>query len=215
MADPATTPSGAASVELRPKSSPLGAFVAVVCLTLFWNGLVSVFVWHGIAAARTGDHDGFILLFLLPFVLIGLGLIYAVARQFLVLFNPRLHMTLTPGELTLGRSAYLQWRLGSGGKGVRRVKITLQGREERDTWSGKNHRTWTETFLTLPVADSAESAEIEAGGSASFVPPARNQPSLREQDHRIIWVIHAHCDIAGWPDSDDDYEVVVRAGTSG
>jgi hypothetical protein len=201
-----------ASAELRPAATPLGAFLVLTLVALFWNGLISVFVWQAFAGAEAGRPDGCVTLFLLPFVLVGLFLIFAVVRQFLVLFNPRLHITLMPGELTLGESGYLQWRLGSGGKGVRRVTIALEGRKETTTtYRTRSAQTLRETFLTLPVVDSSQPVEIEAGGSASFAVPTGHPPSLQADPDRIIWALKAHCDIAWWPDSDDEYVVVVRS----
>jgi hypothetical protein len=76
--------------------TPLGAFFGLTLVALFWNGIVSVFLWQVVASWRQGQPNGCLTAFLIPFVLVGLGLIYAVGRQFLVLFNPRPHITLTP-----------------------------------------------------------------------------------------------------------------------
>ena len=87
----------------RPSSAgrdSAGRVLGLTLLALFWNGIVSVFVWQAVHSWRQGQPDGCLTVFLIPFVLVGLGLIFAVVRQFLVLFNPRLHITLMPGELT-------------------------------------------------------------------------------------------------------------------
>jgi hypothetical protein len=200
----------ATSGELRPAATPLGALLGLILFALFWNGILSVFVWMDLQSRREGHLSVFLTLFLVPFVLVGLGLIFAVGRQLLKLFNPRPHLTLTPRELTPGGTAYLEWKLGSGGGGVRRVKITFEGRKESRSQSGRNTYSDRETFLTVPVVDSTQPLEIAAGGSASFTVPAGAVPSFRSQDHRIVWSLKVHCEIAHWPDGDDEYEVIVR-----
>ncbi|HTG36147.1 MAG TPA: DUF3592 domain-containing protein [Thermoanaerobaculia bacterium] len=202
----------AAPVQLRPAVTPLGAFFGLTLLALFWNGIVSVFLWHVASSWRQGQPDGCLTAFLIPFVLVGLGLIYAVGRQFLVLFNPRAHIILTPGVLAPGGTAYLQWKLGSGGRGVRRVKIVLEGREEARYRRGTDTHTDRETFLSLPVVDTEQPFEIEGGGSATFAVPADTVPSFRADNNRIVWSLKVHCDLPNWPDTDDEYEVMVSPG---
>jgi hypothetical protein len=201
-----------APAELRPVTSPLGMLLGLIFLALFWNGIVSVFLWQDVQMWRDGNPNLFLTLFLLPFVAIGALLIFGVARQLLVLFNPRPHLTLTPGALATGESAYLQWRLGSGGRGVRRVKITFEGREEARYRSGKNTATDRETFFELPVVDSAQPLEIASGGSASFAVPAGTMPSFRADHNRIVWALKVKCELPAWPDTEEEYEVVVRPG---
>jgi hypothetical protein len=202
----------AGPAELRPAVTPLGAFFGLTLLALFWNGIVSVFLWQVVASWRQGQPNGCLTAFLVPFVLVGLGLIYAVGRQFLLLFNPRPHITLTPGVLATGGTAYLQWKLGSGGRGVRRVKIVLEGREEARYRRGTDTHTDRETFLSLPIVDTAQPFEIEGGGSASFAVPADTVPSFRADNNKIVWSLKVHCDLPNWPDTDDEYEVVVHPG---
>src|SRR5436305_92996 len=157
------TAAGNGPVELKPSATPVGKLLGLVFLALFWNGIVSVFVWQMILGWKNGQADGCLTAFLIPFILIGLALIFGVARQFLVLFNPRLSITMIPGALTPGQTAVVQWRLGSGGRGVSRVLITLEGRAEARYRRGTSTYTDRETFLTLPVVDCAQSDEISAG----------------------------------------------------
>jgi hypothetical protein len=201
---------GTGPVELRPAATPLKTFFGLTAVTLFWNGIVSVFVWQLIEGMREGHADGCLTVFLIPFVLIGLLMIFGVARQLLVLFNPRAHLTLTPGALTPGQPAFLQWRLGSGGRGVSRIRVTLLGKEETQHQSSNNTRTDRETFFTLPVVDSTQPYEISEGGSASFTLPAEAKPSFESGPDRTVWTLKVECELPRWPDTEEEYEVVVR-----
>jgi hypothetical protein len=201
--------------ELKPATTPVGMLLGLGFVALFWNGIVSVFVWQAVSLWRQGKPETFLNVFLIPFVGIGLLLLFAVARQFLVLFNPRLHLTLTPGVPATGETAFLQWRLGSAGRGVSRVRITLEGREEARYRRGTNSYTDRESFLTLPVVDTAQPVEIAAGGSANFAIPAAVMPTFRAEHNKIVWSLKVNCELPRWPDTEEEYEVVVQPGGAG
>jgi hypothetical protein len=58
---------------LEPQAGPIAKFIGITIVALFWNGIVSIFVF-----GAANDADGmkwFVYLFMTPFVLIGLGLI--------------------------------------------------------------------------------------------------------------------------------------------
>jgi uncharacterized protein DUF3592 len=200
------------SLELKPELTPLGKLFGLLFVALFWNGIVSVFVVQVIRTWRAGSRpEGCMVLFLIPFVLIGLALIYAVIRQLLILFNPRLHLTLTPGTLGAGESGYLQWTLGSRGGGVKRLTIILEGREEAQYRRGTSTYTDKSVFATLTLVDTQQEIEIPAGATSFSIPPD-TVPSFTASHNKIRWALKAHCDIPGWPDSDDEYEILVGPG---
>ncbi len=66
-------------------------------------------------------------------------------------------------------------------------------------------------FTRLTVIDSRQTGQIESG-SVSFTVPADTMPSFKAPHNKIHWALKAHCDIKGWPDSDDEYEILVRPG---
>jgi len=205
----ASSPDGTVDATVGPG----GKLVGLILLSLFWNGIVSVFLYQVVSTWRTGQPDGCLTAFLVPFVLVGLGLIFGTLRQLLVLFNPRLRLTLTPGTLRLGETAYLQWSFANQAAGVRRPIIVLQGREEAQYRRGTSTYTEREIFATVTVVDSVEPFTI-ANGSASFGVPADAVPSFKADHNKIIWSLKVSCDIPRWPDSEDEYEVLVRPGGS-
>jgi hypothetical protein len=196
-------------VELKPQSTPLGKLLGTILISLIWNGIT----WVGILASfRDGNRpEGCLMAFLAVFALVGLLLIYGMLRQFLVLFNPRPKLTLSPGALPLGETIYLQWRLAGGTGGVRRLAVTLEGREEASYRSGTSNYTDKEVFARIPLVDTTDSYQM-ATGSTSFRVPADTMPSFRAEHNRIIWTIKAQLEIANWPDSDEEFEVLVRPG---
>jgi hypothetical protein len=196
-------------VELKPQATPVGKLIGLTFFSLIWNGLVWTVI---LVSFRNANRPvGCLIAFLSVFALVGLLLVYSAFRQFLILFNPRPKLTLSPGSLPLGGTVYLQWRLAGGTGGVRRLKVTLEGKEEAKYQSGTSTSTDKETFALIPLVDTADSYQM-ATGSTSFVMPADTMPSFRAEHNRIIWTIKAQLEIANWPDSEEEFEVLVRPG---
>lgn len=206
-----TLPAGsdAAPVELHPAFTPLGKLVGLTLFALVWNGIVSVFLIQVYQSRGTESPDGCAIAFLVPFVLVGLLLIYATLRQLLILFNPRVHLTLSPGALAVDGAASLRWRLTGHGAGVRRLRIVLAGREEAWRQQGKSTHRESSTFAVIPVADTTQPFEIPEG-SARVDLPGAIVPSFASYHCKILWSLKVTCEISGWPDSEDEYEVMVR-----
>lgn len=202
------------SLELRPTVSPLGKFLGLTFITLFWNGIVSVFLFQVVKSWRAGEPDGCLTTFLIPFVLVGLALVYGTLRQFLVLFNPRPRFTMSPGVLTTGGSVYLDWSFAGRSGRVRRLTVVLEGHEEARYRRGTSTYTDKNTFASMTVIDAAEPYTI-ASGSTSFSVPADTVPTFKAENNKILWQLKVCCEIPGWPDSEDEYEVLVRPGGGG
>ena len=199
-------------VELAPTATPMGKFIGLTLVALFWNGIVSVFVWQTIQGWRTGNPDGCLTAFISLFVVIGLLIGFGAIRQFLVLFNPRVKITLSSGSLRIGEPAYLQWNIAGRAARVSRLAMVLEGREEARYRKGTDTYTDRSVFATVPIVDTSHAFEIPAG-SASFSVPAGTLPSFSATNNKIVWQLKVTCDIPGWPDSEDDYEIAVRPGT--
>jgi hypothetical protein len=202
------------TLELKPDAGPWAKFAGMTFLALFWNGIVSVFVYQAVATWRAGTPDGCMTAFLIPFVLIGLLLIYGAISQFLVLFNPRLRLTLSPGALAPGGNGFLQWSCSGWAGRIRRLTLVLEGREEAQYRRGTSTYTDREVFATLTVLDSVQPFEIREGSISFGIPPG-TVPSFTADHNKIRWALKAHCDIPGWPDSDDEYEILVKPAGGG
>jgi hypothetical protein len=216
MASAAAGAAGAAGspgpVELAPTATPMGKFFGLTFIALFWNGIVSVFVWQAVQGWRTGNPDGCLTVFISVFVVIGLLILFGAIRQFLVLFNPRVRITLSSGSLRIGEPAYLQWNIAGRASRVSRLAMVLEGREEARYRRGTDTCTDHSVFATVPIVDTSQAFEIPAG-SASFSVPAGTLPSFSATNNKIIWQLKVTCDLPGWPDSEDDYELAVLPGT--
>ena len=194
---------------LEPKATPLAKFFVLTAVALFWNGIVAVFVYFAVQEWRQGNSPGCLTLFLVPFVLVGLGLLASVPYQFLALFNPRPRLELSATEIPLGGRADLAWRFSGRAARISRLTIVLEGCEEATYRRGTSSTTDRHVFATLPIADSERGAAV-AEGRATVAVPADTMHSLATGHNRIVWTLKLHGDIARWPDVEQEFELVVR-----
>ena len=83
----------------------------MIGIALFWNGIVSIFLWQAIMEPKGGFFSIFMLLFMIPFVLIGVVLILGVARSFLSLFNPVIEIAMSTGAVERGNTVDVAWEI--------------------------------------------------------------------------------------------------------
>jgi hypothetical protein len=192
---------------LKPAAPPLVRFVGSLIFTLFWNGVVSIFVVQDVNGWRTGDRPIFLSLFLVPFVAIGLGGVGYVVYAFLGLFNPRPHLRLSPGALTLGERALVEWEIEGAAHRLRKLTLTLEGREEATYRRGTDTRTDREVFARIQVGERG-AGELRRG-SARIEVPARTMHSFAAPNNKIVWVLRVAGEIRAWPDVAEEFPVVV------
>jgi len=199
---------------LKPQHTRLGALVGILFIAAFWNGIVGLFVWQIVVGFRQGDREWGAALFLSIFVLVGLFLLLAVPYQFLALWNPRPHLTLSHGTLRLGDRVDLEWRFSGRPSRIRHLRLTFEGREEATYGSGRSRTTAREVFRTLVIADTTEPMTI-AAGAARFAIPADTMHSLTAGSNRVVWTLKVAGDIRHWPDVAEEFELAVWPQTAG
>jgi hypothetical protein len=202
-----------AAVELRPATSSLSKFVVGVLIGLFWNGVVSVFLFQLFHGGRAGHFEWFLALFLIPFVLIGLGLIVMVGYFFLSMFNPCPWITLMPGAPRLGDSVRLEWRVKGRVEVLKDLRLIVQGREEATYSRGTRSSTDRNVFAEFPVTTITNSRDMSSG-AAQFEIPGELMHSFSSRHNKIVWCIQVKGEIARWPDLDEEFPLTVLPGVA-
>jgi hypothetical protein len=202
-----------AAVELRPATSPLSKFIVGVLIGLFWNGVVSVFLFPFFPGGRAGHFEWFLALFLIPFVLIGLGLIVMVGYFFLSMFNPCPWVTLMPGAPRLGDSVRLEWRVKGRVEVLKDLRLIVQGREEATYSRGTRSSTDRNVFAEFPVTTITNSRDMSSG-AAQFEIPGELMHSFSSRHNKIVWCIQVKGEIARWPDLDEEFPLTVLPGVA-
>ena len=201
-------------VELEESMSPVGKFLVLVFITLFWNGIVSVFLWQAWQSWQDGVsfEAGCLTLFMLPFTLIGLALLVGVPYSLLAMANPRPKLTLSRAGVPLGGSAQLKWSFRGAASRLRGLKIQLEGTEHARYRRGTKTHTDKEVFATLDVVDRPEGMPL-ASGSATLRVPADTMHSFEGGNNKIVWTLKLQGEIGWWPDVITEFPFVVQPGT--
>ncbi len=206
---PSAAVSSSGQLQLEPAAGPWAKLVGMTFVCLFWNGIVSVFLWQLISAWQRGDREWGLALFLTPFVLVGLGLVGGVAYTFLALFNPRPHLSLATSHLRLGDRVELAWRFSGRASRIRRLVISFTGQEEATYRRGTDSHTDRQVFHRAVLVDTTLASEIERG-SRQLELPSDSMHSVAASHNKIVWKVEVTGDIANWPDVGDSYEVTVH-----
>ena len=194
---------------LKPASSPKMKLLGLMFAVVFWNGIVSVFLFNLHSQWRHGMFSWFIAVFLTPFVLIGLGLIGAVFYQFMALFNPRPSLTISSGGLHPGKTIDVSWSLAGRASRLRRLQITLEGREEATYRRGTDTRIDKEIFARIQLVDTSDLTALQNGTARLHLPPGAMH-SFKSANNKIVWTLTVQGDIPRWPDIKEEYSLNVE-----
>jgi len=201
-------PSGAGPVELESSASPAAKFFGIVLVALFWNGIVSVFVWQVIKGWQSGQPDWMLTIFMVPFVLVGLGLVAGIFYFALALANPRPKLVLLPARPRLGDDLRIEWRFTGRSSRINHLTIVIEGQEEATYQRGTDTHTDTEVFATFGLVDTVNDWEI-CKGVAEVSLPEDTMHSFAATHNKIVWSIKVDGEIHRWPDVDDDFPIEV------
>lgn len=196
-------------VELRSASSPWKRVAMMVLVALFWNGIVSIFVLQAVSGFRHGRPEWTLVIFLAPFVLIGIALLGAVVHALLALANPRVRLTVDSPVIAAGGLLKASWEMTGAVRRIGRFWIYLEGREEATYTRGTNTTTDKSVFARLPVVEISSSWMEMLRGEGTLQMPADVPPTFRGNRNRIVWSIKVRGEVARWPDVAEEYEILV------
>jgi hypothetical protein len=194
---------------LKPQVGPVGKVARALFFALFWNGIVSVFVWQAWKGWQGGNPDWFLTIFLIPFVLVGLFAFGLVGYTLLALANPRPRLTLTPGRPRLGATLHLEWRFTGRAGRLANLRVILEGREEATYQRGTDTITEREVFATFDLVNTQNDWEMPRGTAEPPI-PADTMHSFQADANKIIWEIKVEGEIDRWPDVDENFPITIR-----
>jgi hypothetical protein len=193
---------------LKPSLSAKAKFVGMTIVALFWNGIISIFVVNVVNDFRHSDPSWLGMLFLLPFIAIGVGLIGGALYQFLALFNPRPTLELSSRIVPLGGAAQLNWGFSGHTSRIHEFTVTLRGIEEARYRRGTSTYTDKNTFHEMEIYRTSHPSEI-ASGQVGFVLPQDTMHSFEAENNKILWSLDIHGQIQGWPDVKESFKITV------
>ena len=196
------------SLTLRPESGRLTNVLGTLFITLFWNGITSVFVWHAVQSHLEGNPEWFLTVFIIPFVIIGLILVGFLLMTCLQLLNPRVTLQASGDAVPLGGTWFVAWKVSGRSEKVKHFRLTLRGREQSTYRRGTDTVTDEHTFAEIPVFSSDDPHEF-GRNKREFVIPTDTMHSFQADNNKVIWTLHVAGEIASFPDIDENYQVVL------
>ena len=193
---------------LKPKLGRKGRLAGVIFAALFWNGIVSVFLYQAVEGWIKGDPSWFLTLFLVPFVLVGLILIFAIFHSALALFNPMPVLELSTSVFNLGERARLNWTVQGKFRKLQSFTIELIGQEQATYRRGTDTVTVTEEFERRKLVDIPGRLGMPSGEAELFIPKS-SMHSFDASNNKIVWMLKVSGEIPRWPDVGLEYALEV------
>jgi hypothetical protein len=183
----------------------------VLFAAVFWNGIVGVFAKQAWDDLQRGKPEWGLMLFLVPFVLVGVALVFGVVHALLALRNARPVVVASTSTPRLGDRVDLQWRFEGRAARVEHVRLILKGSEKATYRVGTNTHTATDEFLKQVLVDLPAPA-CTLGGSVSVTLPAGAMHSFKSDHNEIVWELALEGEIPRWPDVCESYPITVLPG---
>ena len=205
------------SVVLKPSSGPWVKVIFAVVFAGFWNGIIWLAAMPNVIESwREGGgwFSGMFLLFMIPFLLVGVGMIVLVFYLVLAAFNPRPTLTLSNRTIPLGGSARLRWNITGNAGRIQNLKLLLRGAEEAPYRQGTRSYTDKNTFYQGELYSLEQSMTV-GGGKTVIEVPSDTMHSFAARNNKIVWRIAVHGSIATWPDMHEEFEITVTPAGAG
>lgn len=192
------------AATVKRSGTRFGQFVGILFFALFWNGIVSVFVYQTVKEWRGGHHPVFQTLFLVPFVAVGLATVGFAFHALLKLFNPRVLLDPPDTPLALGGKAPMRFRILGNVHRLSQLTVTLTGREEVTYRQGTSTSTDRHEFWNDVLFETQDPRRMVAGEVAVSI-PANAMHSFTAPNNKIVWALKVQGRIPLWPDVSDEY----------
>ena len=210
--DVTSNPGTRLAYRLPIDASPGWNLFGTLLACLFWNGIVAV-GWVSVMGDWRENNGGwFPALFLLPFTLVGLGLIYYFLRQWMITTGvgaTRIEISahpLYPGneyEVFLSQEGRLK---------MNSLEVLLSCHEQAIYRQGTDTRTATECVHQESVY-RRDAFEVRPGipfeDRCKIRVPAEAMHSFKSDHNAVGWYLVVRGDIAGWPDYERKFPLVV------
>ena len=189
------------------------ALFGIGAACVFWNGIVAVFATIAVRKYLEGQPDWVLSFFVVPFAVMGVGLILLLIRQLLITtgvgptFVEVSQHPLQPGDkcrLFVSQTGRLQ---------MKSLRVLLVCDEEATYRQGTDTRTETrEVFRKEVYCRDSFSVQHGLPFETDFelqVPPSAMH-SFKSAHNEVNWRIVVLGDVAGWPDYQRSFPVIVQ-----
>jgi hypothetical protein len=199
---------GEGPMQLKPTQGRWTRVLGMTIMALFWNGILCVFVFHIVRGHLRGEPEWILTIFIIPFVLIGLGLIGAILYGVLAARNPRVMLTVSNDVLGPGGTLDLTWDIPARAARIGKLAIELIAEESATYTRGTDTVTDTRQVYRHTLAEATD-PQLIAAGMASATVPGDVMHSFEAANNQVKWSIRVIGRIDRWPDVKDSYRLVI------
>ncbi|HEY4761999.1 MAG TPA: DUF3592 domain-containing protein [Thermoguttaceae bacterium] len=198
--------------RLPIETSPGWALFGTLLTCVIWNGIVAVMLYYALRGHILGDPQWILTIFLIPFVLVGVFLIFFFFRQLLLTagIGPTL-LEISDHPLYPGME-YKIFLSQSGRLTMNILSLSLVCHEEATYQQGTNTRTETKEVFRQELY-RRDNFEIPPGipfeTDCQVTVPADAMHSFKSTHNKIDWKLVVEGNIAGWPDFKRAFSVIV------
>jgi hypothetical protein len=199
-------------------TSPGWALVGTLVACLCWNGIVGTMVFFAVRSHLARKPEWMLTFFCIPFVAIGLFLIYCFFRQLLMTtgIGPTL-LEISDHPLHPG-GEYQVFLSQTGRLSVKSLALSLVCEEEATYRQGTDTRTESQKVFRQELFRREDfeippSAPFETQAALCIAEGAMH--SFRSSHNRIQWTLLVEGDAEGWPHFERAFPIIIYPKTEG
>lgn len=184
-----------------------GFFILLV-LSVVWNGFMLLGSKLFVGEVPGGWAKLGTIVFMIPFLLIGFGLILGTIYVGLATFNPRPVLVCSQQYLYPGEEFELSWMFPKSSGRITSLAIYIEGSEQASYRQGTTTRTETHIFFREVVLESSDRSIFERGERIVCL-PHDIMHTFNTTNNKILWQVRFHGSIPWWPDLADIFTIEV------
>ena len=210
--DITSSPGTRLAYRLPLVQSPGWTLFGLLAAAIVWNGIVSVFLVMAVRSVLLGSPDRLMMLFILPFLGVGVALVLVFARQLRQTAGVGPTLVEISDHPLLPGQTYRVFMSQTGNLTLKSVDISLTCEEEAVFSQGTNARTESREVFRKTVfsATNAVIRPSEALEAECDLPvPAEAMHSFRANHNQVQWKVIVRSDAVGWKSFQRSFPVVV------
>jgi len=191
---------------IKPEFSRLGAVFGLAIFGLIWNGIIGFVIF--LMSQERGGFSILMSLFLIPFVLIGVGTLLILVRQILVLANPLPIVVYSDNWIYPGSEFEVSWMMKGRVNRIKALTIFVEGIETVTYRQGTTTRTESNIFYRDKIVEIDQQDRIAQGFEVARI-PQNTMHSFNAPNNKIQWQIRFEGEIPWWPDLSERFPLVI------
>ena len=190
-------------MTIRRSSRGIVGAIATQVFAVAWCAISGV-----AAVAAVGSHAWLVVLFALPFVIVGALLAVLALRETLAVFLPRVAVEFSSESVAADGELTITWKVSRGLRWPSMLTLAFEGYEWTQYTRGTDTTTDERVFSSHVVHEAFGREELRAG-VVRYVIPRRSVPTFRAANNAIRWRVRFRGVVTNYPDLDACFDIEV------